>query len=88
MGGTSQIIEEGEVRCRQCVGLVPLVVAHTRRIMEVVEMPNRVAENLVIFIRQDNGTLSKRRRDGEFKKLGDEEVALIEGIVSDEFAGF
>ena len=60
----------------------------TRRIMEVVEMPNRVAENLVMFIRQNNGTLSQRRREGEFKKLGDEEVALIEGIVSDEFAGF
>jgi hypothetical protein len=56
--------------------------------MEVVEMPNRVAENLVMFIRQNNGTLSQRRREGEFKKLGDEEVALIVVIVSDEFAGF
>jgi hypothetical protein len=56
--------------------------------MDAVEMPNRVAENLVMFIRQNNGTLSKRRREGEFKKLGDEEVTLIEGIVNDEFAGF
>ena len=60
----------------------------TRRIMDAVEMPNRVAENLVMFIRQNNGTLSKRRREGEFKKLSDEEVTLIEGIVNDEFAGF
>jgi len=60
----------------------------TRHIMDAVEMPNRVAENLVMFIRQNNGTLSKRRREGEFKKLGDEEVTLIEGIVNDEFAGF
>jgi len=58
-----------------------------RRIMEAVEMPNRVAENLVIFIRQNNGTLSKKRRVGEFNKLSGDEVALIETIVSDAFAG-
>ena len=59
-----------------------------RRIMDAVEMPDRVAENLVMFIRQNNGTLSKKRREGEFKKLRDEEVTLIEGIVNDAFAGF
>ena len=59
-----------------------------RRIMEAVEMPDRVAENLVMFIRQSNGTLSKRRRNGEFKALSDDEVKVIEGIVSDAFAGF
>jgi len=51
-------------------------------------MPDRVAENLVMFIRQNNGTLSKKRREGDFKNLRDDEVALIEGIVNDEFAGF
>jgi hypothetical protein len=59
-----------------------------RRIMDAVEMPDRVAENLVMFIRQNNGTLSKKRREGDFKNLRDDEVALIEGIVNDEFAGF
>ena len=59
-----------------------------RRIMDAVEMPDRVAENLVMFIRQNNGTLSKKRREGEFKKLRDEEVTLIEAIVNDAFAGF
>ena len=59
-----------------------------RRIMDAVEMPDRVAENLVMFIRQNNGTLSKERREGEFRKLRDEEVSLIEGIVNDAFAGF
>jgi len=59
-----------------------------RRIMETVEMPDRVAENLVMFIRQNNGTLSKKRREGEFKILRDDEVTLIEGIVNDAFAGF
>ncbi len=59
-----------------------------RRIMDAVEMPDRVAENLVMFIRQNKGTLSKKRREGEFKKLRDEEVTLIEGIVHDAFEGF
>ena len=49
-----------------------------RRIMDTVEMPDRLAENLVMFIRQNKGTLSKKRREGEFKKLRDEEVASIE----------
>jgi len=59
-----------------------------RRIMEAVEMPDRVAENLVMFIRQNNGTLSKKRREAEFKSLRDDEVTLIEGIVAEAFAGF
>ncbi len=59
-----------------------------RRIMDAVEMPDRVAENLVMFIRQNNGTLSRTRREGEFNKLRDDEVVLIEGIVRDAFEGF
>jgi len=57
----------------------------TGRIMHAVEMPDRVAQNLVLYIRQNNGTLSKRRREVEFQKLRDDEVALIEGIVRDAF---
>jgi hypothetical protein len=60
----------------------------SRRIMEAIEMPDRVAENLVMFIRQNNGALSKKRRDGEFKALSSNEVEVIEGIVSDAFAEF
>jgi hypothetical protein len=59
-----------------------------RRIMDTVEMPDRIAENLVLFIRQNGGTLSKRRRTGDYQKLLDEEVALLEGIVTDAFDGF
>ena len=59
-----------------------------RRIMDAVEMPDRLAENLIMFIRQNNGTLSKRRRDGEFRQLTDEEVRLIVGIIQDEFEGY
>jgi GAF domain-containing protein len=59
-----------------------------RRIMDAVEMPDRVADNLVMFIRQNKGTLSRKRREGEFNKLRDDEVVLIEGVVRDAFEGF
>ena len=59
----------------------------TRRIMETVEMPDRVAENLIMFIRQNNGALSRKRRESEFRELRDDEVTLIEGIVNDVFTG-
>ena len=58
-----------------------------RRIMDAVEMPDRVAGNLVMVIRQNQGTLSRKRREGEFNKLRDDEVVLIEGIVRDAFEG-
>jgi hypothetical protein len=59
-----------------------------RRIMEAVEMPDRVAETLVMFIRQNKGTLPRKRREGEFSKLRDDEVRLIERTVDDAFEGF
>ena len=59
-----------------------------RRIMDIVEMPDRLAENLVLYIRQNKGLLLKRRREGEFKQLREDETALIEGIVRDVFDGF
>jgi Fic/DOC family len=60
----------------------------TRRIMDTVEMPDRVAENLIMFIRQNKGSLPRKRREGEFKKLRDDEVTLIEAIVNDAFTDF
>jgi hypothetical protein len=59
-----------------------------RRIMDAVEMPDRIAENLVMFIRQNKGTLAKKRREGEFSQLQDDEVIQIQNIVADAFAGF
>lgn len=59
-----------------------------RRIMDAVEMPDRIAGNLVMFIQQTKGKLPRRRREGEFNKLRDEEVLLIERIVGDAFEGF
>lgn len=58
-----------------------------RRIMDTVEMPNRLAENLIMFIRQNAGSLPRRRRQGEFGALEDEEVRCIEEIVREAFEG-
>jgi hypothetical protein len=51
-------------------------------------MPDRLAEDLVILIRQNNGKLAQRRRKREFAALTDEEVAAIESIVQEVFEGF
>jgi hypothetical protein len=47
-----------------------------------------MAENLLMFIRQNKGTLPKKRRGEEFKKLRDDEVTSLEVIVRDAFEGF
>jgi hypothetical protein len=54
-------------------------------IMNAVEMPDRLAESLIRFIRQNGGTLPKRRREKEFGKLTDGEVRMIEEIVAEAF---
>lgn len=59
-----------------------------RHIMDTVEMPDRLAENLLTFIRKNNGTLGKKRRENEFAALTDEEVAALEAIVRDAFEDF
>lgn len=59
-----------------------------RKIMETVEMPDRLADDLLLFIRQNKGTLSNKRREREFAKLTDNEVAEIEAVVREAFDGF
>ncbi|MDQ8729453.1 Fic family protein [Bradyrhizobium sp. LHD-71] len=59
-----------------------------RKIMETVEMPDRLADDLLLFIRQNNGTLSKKRREKEFEALTNDEVERIEQVVRDAFDGF
>lgn len=59
-----------------------------RRIMNTVEMPDRLAGNLLMFIRQNKGKLPTRRRAGEFEKLTDAEVASLEAVVGEAFEGF
>jgi hypothetical protein len=59
-----------------------------RRIMDTVEMPDHLAENFLFFVRQNKGSLSRKRREGEFAALTDEEVASLESVVRDVFSGF
>lgn len=58
------------------------------RIMDMIEMPDRVAQNLIMFIGQNRGTLSKSRREKEFSALTDDEVQRLENIIQDVFEGF
>jgi hypothetical protein len=58
------------------------------RIMEMIEMPDRLAQNLILFIRQNEGTLSKRRCEKDFSALTDDEVHGLEKIIQDAFEGF
>jgi DNA replication protein DnaC len=59
-----------------------------RRIMNLVEMPDRMTENLVRLIRVNEGKLGRKRREGEFEKLTDDEVVSIEVIVREAFEDF
>ena len=58
------------------------------RIMGVIDMPDRLADDLLMFIRQNKGTLPKKRREKEFALLKEEEITLLEEIVGDAFDGF
>jgi hypothetical protein len=58
------------------------------RIMEMIEMPDRLAQNLILFIRQNEGTLSNRKREKEFSDLTDGEVQGLEKIIHEAFDGF
>ena len=56
-----------------------------RRIGDIVEMPDRQIQDLIMFIRQNGGTIPKRRRENEFAPLTEEESKCIEAIYMDEF---
>ncbi len=57
-------------------------------IMQAVAMPDRLAKNLILHIRQNGGTLSKKRRSEEFQSLRDDEASLIESIARETFEEF
>ena len=57
-----------------------------RRIMELVEMPDQLARDLIMFIHQNDGTIPKRRRKNEFAALTDEEAKNIEAIYRQVFS--
>lgn len=57
-----------------------------RRIAEMLDMPERLVDLLLRFLRQCHGRLSKRARTHEFAALTDDEVNEIEAIYADLFA--
>jgi hypothetical protein len=59
-----------------------------RRTMNIVEMPDRMAENLIRFIHVNEDKLARKPLKGEFEKLTDDEVTSIEVIVCEAFDGF
>jgi len=56
--------------------------------MNMVESADRMAENLVRFIRIDEGKLGRKRREDEFAKLTEDEVTFIEAFVREAFEGY
>ncbi len=52
----------------------------------IVDMPERVSDLLFRFLRQNDGMLSRRGREGEFAALTDDEVARVEAIYREQFA--
>ncbi len=59
-----------------------------QEIMNMVEMPDQLADSLIMFVRQNGDSLGKKRRENEFGKLTNDEVAAIEHIVTEAFEGF
>jgi len=54
-------------------------------INEMIEMPDNKIKSLITFILQNNGKLSKRKKEKYYEKLTVEEVEEIEGIVEEYF---
>ncbi|MDP2140033.1 MAG: Fic family protein [Gammaproteobacteria bacterium] len=59
-----------------------------KQVMDYVEMPDKIAQDLIMHIRSNGGKLSLKRRKAEFVKLSDEEVIGMENIINSEFEGF
>ena len=51
----------------------------------IVDMPDRTLDNLLGFLRQNGGHLSKRAREREFAKLTDEEAKRIDTLYAEAF---
>jgi Fic family protein len=56
-----------------------------RRILEIVDMPDHLAQKLLLFMRQNEGKIPKRRRQDEFAALTDEEAERIEAVYREVF---
>lgn len=62
--------------------------ATARRIINALDVPNRTAEDIIMFIRQNEGIFPKGRRKKEFPELTESQVTTLEAIVAEGFAGF
>lgn len=49
------------------------------------ELPNRIAQSPIIFIRQNDNQPGRRRREKEVDKLTHGELSVIEAIVTKTF---
>lgn len=70
---------------------ISYLIAHDkaeRNIMEHVEMPNKLAQDLIMFVRQNSGAMPKKRREKEFSVLTEEEVNRIEEIIMDAYEDY
>jgi hypothetical protein len=56
-----------------------------QQIQNYIDLPNRVAESFIMFMRQNNWQLPKKRREKEFAQLTDSEVEQISTMVRDAF---
>lgn len=56
-----------------------------RRIEAVFDMPDRMIDLLLRFLKQNGGTLSNRARNREFASLTDSESQQIESLYDDVF---
>ncbi len=62
--------------------------AAMKKISNAIEMPDRMAEDVIMFIRRNGGSFPKKRRRGQFSMLAESEIILLEAIVAEEFSGF
>lgn len=58
-----------------------------KSVMEIVEMPDNLADRFVLYTQRNTGKLPKKRRE-EFHKLTEEEIEQLEEAVQEAFEGF
>ena len=49
---------------------------------EIVDLPEKKANQFIVFVRNNNGVLSKAKRD-KFAELTDDEIHALEGVIRD-----
>jgi hypothetical protein len=57
-----------------------------RQVEDIIDMPDNTVDLLFRFLRQNDGTLSKRAQEREFAELTEDEVARIEAIYAEAFS--